>query len=143
MFCRFFVKLLNGRLKLDDAEDMLKLLSIMTRNLVYDGIRRSRTKRREAREEPERDDARDILSDVIAPGSTPSYIVACHELIREIRQRLDPEEIHLLDWRIGGGNWVELATAMNCGADALRKRLDRALTRVLGELKIDPDSYIQ
>jgi DNA-directed RNA polymerase specialized sigma24 family protein len=140
VFCSFFVKLLQGRLKLDQAEDMLKLLSIMTRNLVYDEIRKQRTHRRGARQEAESDGTHDVLSEVAARGGTPSYIVACHELISEIRRRLDEDEIRLLDWRIAGGNWAELAATMNCGADALRKRLDRALARVLGELNIDPRS---
>jgi RNA polymerase sigma factor (sigma-70 family) len=138
VFFRFFVRLAQGGLALAEPADLLNLLHVMTRNHVLDEVRKRKTQRRNRRQEPQpaRDEP-DVLEAVAAPGGTPSSIVASHELIAEIRRRLTPEEQHLLDRRSDGCSWEALGAELEVRADTLRKKLDRALTRVLRELGLD------
>jgi hypothetical protein len=64
--------------------------------------------------------------------------VGGQEIIDELLRRLSPEERGLADQRASGRSWNEIAAASGAGADALRKKLDRAIRRVTRELRIDP-----
>jgi RNA polymerase sigma-70 factor (ECF subfamily) len=75
--------------------------------------------------------------EVLAPGSSPSQHVANQELLREARRRLSPEERHLLELRDQGQTWEAIATAVGGEAEALRKKLARAMARVAHELGLD------
>ena len=74
---------------------------------------------------------------LIAPGGTPSQPVAARELLREVNRRLSPEERQLVEWRSQGLTWDEIAARLGGSAEALRKKLTRALDRVTAELGVD------
>jgi RNA polymerase sigma factor (sigma-70 family) len=134
---RFFARLAKGSFDLDGEEDLYKLFHVMTRNQVLDEIRKRRTRRRDSRREVEQTGEQDALDRAVDPSGTPSTIVACHELIGEIRRRLSFDDLVLLEQRASGCGWSELALEHGCKADTLRKKLDRALAQVFRELGID------
>jgi DNA-directed RNA polymerase specialized sigma24 family protein len=74
---------------------------------------------------------------LIAPGGTPSRPVAARELVREVLRRLSPEERRLVEWRGQGRAWEEIAARLDGRAEALGKKLTRALDRVTAELGVD------
>ena len=67
-------------------------------------------------------------------GETPSVIVSHKELLAEMRRRLTPEERRLSELRTRGLDWSAIAAEMGGSAEALRKKLERAMDRVTKEL---------
>jgi hypothetical protein len=65
---------------------------------------------------------------------TPSRIVSARELLAEVSRRLSEEERDLLEQRALGQEWIALAEQRGTTAGALRKKLSRALSRVVSEM---------
>jgi DNA-directed RNA polymerase specialized sigma24 family protein len=57
--------------------------------------------------------------------------------LEEARRRLSPDERQLLDLRQQGREWSDIANEMGGSAEALRKKLDRAVDRVARELHLE------
>src|SRR5258707_215390 len=61
---------------------------------------------------------------------TPSRQIAARELLEEVQRRLSPEERQLVEMRNQSLEWTEIAEQLGGSAEALRKKLARALDRV-------------
>jgi hypothetical protein len=61
-------------------------------------------------------------------------------LLQQVRERLSDEERLLAEQRGRGESWAEIAAASGGTAEAVRKKLTRALDRVLGELGLSEAS---
>jgi RNA polymerase sigma-70 factor (ECF subfamily) len=131
----FFVRAAAGQFDLKRPEQLLHLLMKMASNRLRDHARRMQAQRRDGRRLEEA--GQRALDAAIAPVETPSQIVAGRELLREVQRRLAPEERYLAEQRALGRDWADLAAELGAGPEALRKRLARALDRVLGELGVD------
>ena len=86
-----------------------------------------------------RDIRRDATADGLAPrladdASDPSEQASARELLEKVRAGLDPVERHLAEQRALGRTWQELADEVGGTDVALRKKLTRALNRVMTEL---------
>jgi RNA polymerase sigma-70 factor (ECF subfamily) len=130
----FFARAAAGQFDLDRPQQLLKLLVTMARNRLRDQVRKQRARRRDNRR---LEGGARALEAVHAMGATPSHIVAGRELLEEVRTRLADEERYLADQRALGREWAELAAELGERPDALRKRLARALDRILKELGLD------
>jgi RNA polymerase sigma-70 factor (ECF subfamily) len=128
---KFFVHAAAGQLELDDPQQVLRLLVTMARNRLRDHARKQRTRRQVAGEGPEG------LEGVPGGGPTPSQIVASRELLQAVRDRLAPPDRYLADQRALGRDWADLAAQVGDSPGALRKRLQRALDRILRDLGLD------
>jgi RNA polymerase sigma-70 factor (ECF subfamily) len=64
---------------------------------------------------------------------------AASELLAEARRRFSAEECQLVEMRSQGDDWAAIAAAMGGSAEALRKKLARAVARVSAELGLDED----
>jgi RNA polymerase sigma-70 factor (ECF subfamily) len=132
----FFVRAAAGQYDLGTPEQLLKLLSSMARNKLTTQARREHTQRRDrrrvVREAPDEDR-------LVAPGEGPSGEVAARELLQEVRRRLSPEEQQILELRNQGDDWAAIAARLGGTAEALRKRLARALDRVAEQLGLDDE----
>jgi RNA polymerase sigma-70 factor (ECF subfamily) len=132
----FFVRAAAGQYDLATPEQLLKLLASMARNKLTTQARREhaqrRDRRRVVREAP--DEAR-----LVAPGGSPSDEVDARDLLQEVRRRLSPEEQQILELKHQGHDWAEIAARLGGGAEALRKRLSRAIDRVAEELGLDDE----
>jgi RNA polymerase sigma-70 factor (ECF subfamily) len=131
----FFVRIAGGQYDLEQPHDLLRLLVAMARNKVLDHVRRQQAVRRDQRRaEADPSEAFDKAEDA-APG--PSRIVAGQDLLQEVRRRLTDEERDLADQRGLGRDWNAIAGERGANADALRKKLTRALDRVSRELGLE------
>jgi RNA polymerase sigma-70 factor (ECF subfamily) len=133
----FFVRANLGQYELDTPESLLKLLATIARNKVTNEAHRQQADRRDYRREQVLGD-RDAL--LRAPPSDPGEQVAARELLTKVRERLSEDERQLADERGRGDSWAEIAAAHGGTAESLRKKLARALDRVLRSLGLDEGS---
>jgi RNA polymerase sigma factor (sigma-70 family) len=127
----FFVRAALGQYTLDSFDQLGKLLAVMARSKLAAQLRRHQAQRR---------DCRRVTSDggeEVAAGATPSRHVAAKELLGEAHRRLSPEERQLVELRAEGQDWAAIAARLGGSAEALRKKLTRALDRVAAELGLE------
>ena len=58
-------------------------------------------------------------------------------MVREVHRRLSPEKRQLVEWQGQGRAWEEIAATLDGSAEALLRKLTRALDRVTAELGVD------
>lgn len=130
----FIVRSALGQYDLEKPEDLLKLLAVMARNKLVDEARRPDVARRR------------LLSSETASSGANGWVdtqpdasrrVAARELLSEVRRRLTDEERYLVEQRVAGRRWSDLADELGGTPDALRKRHARAIDRVAAELHLD------
>jgi DNA-directed RNA polymerase specialized sigma24 family protein len=131
----FFVRAAAGQFELDNPRQLLGLLVTMARNKVLDHARRQQADRRDQR----RLDAGAAggLEQVADGGPGPGSIVAGRELLEEVRRRLSDEERELAEERAQGRDWAAIAADRGGSAEALRKKLARALDRVARQMGLE------
>src|SRR5262249_38695152 len=124
----FFVRAAAGQFELDNPRQLLGLLVTMARNKVLDHARRQQADRRDQRrvEAGAAGELEQVADGTPGPGS----IVAGRELLEEVRRRLSDEERELAELRAQGCDWAAIAAERGGSAEALRKKLARALNRV-------------
>jgi RNA polymerase sigma factor (sigma-70 family) len=130
----FFVRAALGQYELDTPDQLLRLLATMARNKLANQAHGQRAARRDVRRvDP---GAFDVV-DVAARDGSPSRQCEARELLEQARARFTPEERRLLDLRQDGREWAEVAAELGGTAEALRKKLARAVDRVARELGLD------
>jgi RNA polymerase sigma-70 factor (ECF subfamily) len=132
----FFARAALGQFELDEPRQLLKLLVTMARNRLTDWARRERAERRDQRRHQSLDGALDNGWEPLASDPSPSQVVAGKELIEQVRGRLSGDERRIADLRAAGSDWNQIAAELSETAEALRKRLARALDRVATELDL-------
>jgi RNA polymerase sigma-70 factor (ECF subfamily) len=131
----FFIRAAAGQFEADHPRQLLGLLVTMARNKVLDHARRQQADRRDQRRMDA--GAAEGLEQVADGRPSPSSIVAGRELLDEVRRRLSSEERELADLRAQGRDWAAIAAERGGSAEALRKKLSRALDRVARELGLE------
>jgi RNA polymerase sigma factor (sigma-70 family) len=132
----FFVRAAAGQYDLGTPEQLLKLLSAMARNKLTTQARREHAQRR---------DRRRVVSEghnegqLVAPGEGPTGEVDARDLLQEVQRRLTAEERQILELRNQGHDWAAIAGRLGGGAEALRKKLARAIDRVAEQLGLDDE----
>jgi RNA polymerase sigma-70 factor (ECF subfamily) len=129
----FFVRAADGQFELTAPDELVKLFVTMARNEVLDESRRYKAGRRDHRRQVN-DLSEHCLGGLADEGPTPSRIVSTRELIEEVSRRLSAEERDLLEQRALGHEWTTLAEQRGASAVTLRKKLTRALSRVVAEM---------
>jgi RNA polymerase sigma-70 factor (ECF subfamily) len=129
----FFVRVAAGQYDLETPEQLVNLLTTMARNKLASRARKERARERAVRhlDEP---------SELNEPRSTepdPSDVSSARELCREALLRLNDEERELVALRHQGCDWESIAREKKSTPVALRKRLSRALDRVLHEVGLE------
>jgi RNA polymerase sigma-70 factor (ECF subfamily) len=132
----FFVRAASGQYDLQEPEHLLKLLVAMARNKLKFQARKQRAQRRDVRRVVAASAEEHPLE---SPQPSPSHQVAARELLHEVQRRLSAEERELVEMRNQGLEWAEIAGRLGGGAEALRKKLTRALDRVAGQLGVDDE----
>lgn len=134
VFASFFVRAALGQYELEQPEQLLNLLVDMSRKKLIDRARQETAERRDHRR--------------IAPGGLegrdrptaaagPSEEASAAELLVEFRRRLSEDERHLAELRAEGKDWAQIAAECGGTAEALRKKLARAIDRIGQELGLD------
>jgi RNA polymerase sigma factor (sigma-70 family) len=133
----FFVRVAIGQYQLETPEQLLKLLTVMARNKLTSQARRQHAQRRDTRRvnSGSPDDVRSVAS-----SQNPSMEVAARDLLQEVHRRLSPQERQILELKNHGFDWAAIASELGGSADALRRKLSRALDRVAEQLGLDAPS---
>jgi DNA-directed RNA polymerase specialized sigma24 family protein len=131
VLANFFLQAAGGRLEVRHPAELLKLLRKMVHNKYLDKVAYQRAGRRDVRR---LEASLDALHAVADGGASPSELVADLEVLELVVSRLTPEERWLVEQRVRGRPWEELAAERGAGAEALRKQHARALERVRREL---------
>jgi RNA polymerase sigma-70 factor (ECF subfamily) len=131
VFASFFVRAALGQYDLDKPERLLRLLVNMSCKKLIDHVRQQEAARRDFRRT--RAAGQRLLSDSNDPGGQ----LMLEELLHEFRGRLSPAEQRLADLRASGKEWEHIASEQGTTAEAVRKRLTRAIERVAHELDLD------
>src|SRR5215471_17657917 len=130
----FFVRANLGQYELDSPEHLLRLLATIARNKVTNQAHKQQADRRDYRREQALAANEGLIA---APYSDPSQQVVARDLLEQVRERLSDEERQLAEERGRGDSWAEIAAAHGGTAESLRKKLTRALDRVLQQLGLD------
>jgi RNA polymerase sigma-70 factor (ECF subfamily) len=128
----FFLRAALGEYDLARPEDLIRLLISMTRNKVVDATRRQRAQRRDHRRSTSLD-----AVDLAASTPSPAQVAEGREMLAVFRTRLTEEERQLADLRAVGREWADIARELGGTAEARRKQLTRAISRVSKELGLD------
>jgi len=129
----FFARAAAGQFDLDQPDQLLRLLVVMTRRKLSNQARRHRADRRDYRRLEPCDPA--CLEGHSGSAPTPSRMIAGRELLDEYRRRLSDEELLLADLRAEGCEWAEVAGRLGGTPAGRRKQLARALDRVEHQLE--------
>ncbi len=133
----FFVRTAAGQYDIQTPEELLKLLVTMARNRVIDWARRSQADRRDGRRDVSIEGNDGEQMQFASPQPGPVSVLVSRELLEQVRSRLAPEELKLMEQRAEGLDWNEIAAQTGDQANAVRMRLTRALDRVAEELGLE------
>ena len=122
----FFVRAASGQYDLDTPEQLLRLLTTMARNKLLNQARHEYATRRDTRLISEDVSGHEVAAS--APG--PAQQAEARELLAEVRKRLLPDELQLVELRNQGHDWNAIAAQLGGNAAALRQKLHRALARL-------------
>jgi len=126
---QFFGGLGAGRFELNGPEQLIGLLKQMVKNKIIDQARYWRAGRRDYLRNITPIDP-DHHDEPYSPEATPSRVVEDTEFLAEFESRLSDWERMIFGLRRQGMNWPEIASRAGGGAEAIRKRFERALDRV-------------
>jgi RNA polymerase sigma-70 factor (ECF subfamily) len=135
VLANFFLRISAGEFDLRQPDQLLHLLLAMARNKVLDKARRQQAARRDQRRVQAAGES--ALDRVPGSEPDPGRVVEWQDLLTHVRSLLDDEERHLADQRALGREWPEIAGEMGARPDALRKKLSRALDRVMARLGLE------
>jgi hypothetical protein len=127
VLANFFVRAGLGQFDLRTPQQLLGLLATMARNKLATLARDPQVARR-------RDPDLEADRGPVAAAATPRRQFAGRELLRQVREQLSAEERWLAEQRAAGRAWAEIAAEQGDSAEALRKKLGRALDRVAKHL---------
>jgi RNA polymerase sigma-70 factor (ECF subfamily) len=133
----FFVRANMGQYELDSPESLIKLLATIARHKVINESVRQQADRRDYRRAEALGERSAHLQD---PVADPGKQVEMKELLLKVREGLSQDERTLAEQRGRGDSWAEIATVQGASAEGLRKKLARALDRVLRQLGLEEGS---
>jgi RNA polymerase sigma-70 factor (ECF subfamily) len=136
VMANFFVRARGGQFDLERPDQLLRLLVTMARNKLLDQVRKQHSDRRDNRRIEAGPSAQlDAVAD--SGAATPSQIISDQELRQAMQRQLSPDERFLAEQRALGRDWADIAKELGGSAEALRKKLARALDRVAKHLGIE------
>jgi RNA polymerase sigma-70 factor (ECF subfamily) len=135
VLANFFVRAALGQFELDSPQKLHKLLATMACNKFNDQIRKQKADKRGHGKEAINDTQ--VLRGLEASEPGPAKTAALREILEIVRSHLTPEERYLVENRLQGREWADLATELNMTPDAVRKRFSRALDRVTQQMKLE------
>ena len=129
---RFFQCLAVDKLDISDPANLQAILRTIAKNRVYDVVSHAHAARRDVRRvAPAGDEPLAVLAD---SSDTPSKLVAAEELVAAIYEKLPSEVRQLVEARMHGSNWEELAVMASSTPEAVRKQVNRAIQRAADAL---------
>jgi RNA polymerase sigma-70 factor (ECF subfamily) len=139
VMANFFVRAAAGQFDLEEPGQLLKLLASMARNKLLNQAEKYQAQRRDQRRVQA--DGGAALDAVADRAASPSQIVAGAELLQQVRLHLTDDERYLAEQRALGQDWNALAVELGSSPEALRKKLARAVDRVMRRLGLDEGDH--
>ena len=133
VLAKFFVIVQERDLAIDTESQLCRLLRTMAGNKIRDHVRRQHAARRDGR----RTTGDTELTNRPDVRKSPSETVAERELYDMLLARLSPTDRQLVQMRIDGAPWQDLASHFGLSPEAARKRVTRALDRAAAALTHD------
>jgi ECF sigma factor len=130
----FFVRTALGQYEVQSPEQLLNLLVSITRHKLVNQAQYLHAQRRDLRRATSIDDQAHCVA---GKASDPSEQASAREILAKVRGGLRSDERYLAEQRALGRAWTELAAELGGTDVALRKKLSRALDRVMTELGLD------
>ncbi len=130
----FFVRTALGQYELETPEQLIRLLTVITKNKIANEANRARAQRRDVGRNVPIDDSAHRLP---APESDPSEQASARELVAIVCSRLGERERFLAEQRVLGRTWTELAEQLGESDEALRKRFTRSVDQVMSDLGLE------
>ena len=127
VLANFLSQAATGRYELEGPEQLVRLLVTMTRHRLVSRVRRERRLVRDVRRlaaDP------GILEGVVDSRPSPSEIVSRREEWELLKSSLSDEEQEIVDLRLAGHSWDEIATRLGGTGPARRMQLSRRLDRL-------------
>jgi RNA polymerase sigma-70 factor (ECF subfamily) len=131
----FFVRVSIGEYDLDCADQLVRLLVVMTRNKLASRARHERRKRRDVRRVALLSTT--DLAELVDPRPSASEMISRRELLDRMRAALRFEERQIADLRGDGLSWDEVALKLGGTGQARRVQLSRGIERAVRELGLD------
>ena len=119
----FFRRASSGRFTISRREQLLRLLAVMARNKAVDRVRSAGRLPVASAAESEH-----ALRGAADKRGDPSALAAARDELAHLTRQLPVSSRHLLHRRLAGYSWDEIAERLGERADAVRKRLRRALS---------------
>jgi RNA polymerase sigma-70 factor (ECF subfamily) len=135
VLANFFLQIIAGEFDLDSPRQLAGLLETMAHNRILKHVRHQHAARRDVRR-LELGDSQ-VLSGIADPAPSPSQVVADADLLQRALAEFTAEERSLVEQRAAGLSWEAIAAELGQSAEALRKRLARAVQRVAGLLGLE------
>ncbi len=135
VLANFFLRLSRGELRLDDSRQLMALLTVMARHELCDVARKQGSLRRQGQRKAIRD--QETLNSIPQTGDDPAEMVAGRELLDAVCRKLSDDEQKILEMRLAGCNWAEIAKQCQTTPEAVRKRMTRALDRAAKQLGLN------
>jgi RNA polymerase sigma factor (sigma-70 family) len=129
VFGRFLMRLQSGELEFETPEKILHFLAVIAANRINTHARRERL-----RAKPLNGTQAGDAPDAADPRPGADRVMSTREELAWWMNALNAEDRELLQSRLEGKAWAELAAEHGTGADALRKRLSRALDELVARL---------
>lgn len=136
----FFLRLQMGQFNLDNPKNLLGLLVTMARNKMMN-LARDKKREKHARLAPA-DAAPGPIEQAPADADSVGHMVANQELFQRARLLLESDERKIVDLRLAGAAWNDIADECGDRPDAVRKRYTRALERIGGRLGLVPETKL-
>jgi len=133
----FFIRAASGQYELKTPAQLIRLLTAMARNKLNSQARKQHAQRRDRRRVTSGSQDEDRF---VAPGTSPSAEIAVRDLLQEVHRRLSADERRILELRNQECDWAAIAAELGGSAEALRRKLSRALNRVAEQLRLDDPS---
>jgi RNA polymerase sigma-70 factor (ECF subfamily) len=138
VLAHFFTACALGRFDLSTPDQLIALLGTIARNSLINHSEKAHAAKRNLR----RLECEDVNDRQLAGrDATPSQIAIGRELIEAVRTRLRNGERDLVDRRVAGQTWEEIASAVGGTPDAARMKHARAVDRIAKQLGLQlPES---
>jgi len=131
VLARFFYALNSDEIEFADTRKLKAFLIQIAQNRIYDAVAWQHAKKRDARKlDPK---AGEALAAIADSGSCIESLAEMQEIVSLVYAACRDDERRLIQERMNGREWSELAVEFGSTEDALRKRVQRTLERVAVE----------
>ena len=127
VFAKFFVDMQGAGKQPETPQQLRKLLITMARNRICDQVRHHKAAKRDIERNEGNDAAIESLEDA---EPSPGEALVTKETLEAVRSHMSGEELNLVNARLEGQSWAEIASERGITPEAARKRFTRIIESV-------------